>query len=354
MRAFVTTTSKVLPQALVALGVFCAFAFGAAGQDSAGVRADTAAAVQAPAKPSFRVVTDGPVRVNVQLLPGRGKLTVGDPFMVELTVKHPRAVAVSEPFATDIESFLVLDRKSATRYRGDTAIDVHRLKMAAFATGDMRLPPFFVSWQEPTEVLAAMSDSLGLKVASVMPKDMKDINDIKPQIPFPNYLPLWVLLGLVAAAGFGYAGWRLYRRYRRIKLHGKPLPDPWEEALLALDAIPTGDWDKPGRVKRHYYSVSEVLKRYLTRRFEFPALDQTTSEIVRDLKTRKVPARDGFGEFFRGADMVKYAKHIPPAADVAAVVAAARELVRATTPEPAQDSGKPATGSGENSGAVRP
>jgi len=333
------TTETIRPRPL-AFVVFCVLGccgFGiATGQDSAAARADSAAVVDtAVAKSAFRVVTGGPVRVGARLLPGRGKLTVGDQFLVELTVKHPRAVAISEPFAAALEPFVVLEQKSSTRYEGDTAIDVHRLKMAAFATGDLKLPPFIVSWQEPTEVLAAQSDSLGLKIVSVMPKDMKDINDIKPQIPFPNYLPLWILLGLAVAAALGIVGWRLYRRYRRIKLYGKPLPDPWDEALLALDAIPAGEWEKPGRVKHHYYSVSEVLKRYLTRRFDFPALDQTTSEIIRDLKTRKVPERDGFGEFFRSAEMVKYAKHIPASTAIAAIVPAARQLVKATTPAPA-------------------
>ena len=324
------------------------FVFGlAAGQDSTASRADSAAASDTAARPAYRVVADGPVHVSARLLPGRGKLTVGDQFDVELTVRHPRAVTISEPFTATIEPFLVLDRKSTTRYKGDTAIDVHRLKLAAFATGDLKIPPFLVSWQEPTEVLAARSDSIGIRVVSVMPKDMKDINDIKPQIPFPNYLPLWILLGLIAAAGLGFFGWRLYRRYRRIKLYGKPLPDPWDEALLALDAIPAGDWERPGRVKRYYYSVSEILKRYLTRRFDFPALDQTTSEIIRDLKAHKVPEREGFGEFFRGSDMVKYAKHIPPPADIAAVIPAARELVKATTPAPESAVGKQAAGSSE-------
>ena len=325
----------------------------AAGQDSTAARVDSAAVSDTATTPGYRVVADGPARVSARLLPGRGKLTVGDQFYVELTVRHPRAIAISEPFAATLEPFVVLDRKSTTRYKGDTAIDVHRLKLAAFATGDLKIPPFFVSWQEPTEVLAARSDSIGIKVVSVMPKDMKDINDIKPQIPFPNYLPLWILLGLIAAAGLGLLGWRLYGRYRRIKLYGKPLPDPWDEALLALDAIPACEWERPGRVKRYYYSVSEVLKRYLTRRFEFPALDQTTSEIIRDLKSRKVPERDGFGEFFRGSDMVKYAKHIPPPADIAAVIPAARELVKATTPAPEPTGGKQAAGSSELAGETK-
>jgi hypothetical protein len=172
-----------------------------------------------------------------------------------------------------------------------------------------------------------------VKVASTMPKDMKDINDLKPQVQFPNFLPIWIMLGILGAAGLGYAGWRLYRRYRRMKLYGAPLPDPWDEALAALDRVPADDWLASGHFKRYYYTVSEVLKRYLTRRFGFPALDQTTTEIVRAMKAAKIPEREGFGEFFQRADMVKYAKFVPPATEAAAVVSTARELVKATTPK---------------------
>ena len=123
-----------------------------------------------------------------------------------------------------------------------------------------------------------------------------------------------------------------------MKLYGTPLPDPWDEALLALDAVPAEDWVKSGHTKRYYYTVSEMLKRYLTRRFVFPAIDQTTTEIVRAMKAAKTPEREGFGEFFLRADMVKYAKFVPPETEASAVIPTARELVRATTPKPEAES----------------
>jgi hypothetical protein len=116
-------------------------------------------------------------------------------------------------------------------------------------------------------------------------------------------------------------------------LYGAPLPDPWTEALGALAAIPVAEWLDAGQVKRYYYTASEILKRYLERRFEFPAREQTSTEIFREMKVRKVPERDGFGDFFRGADMVKYAKVVPPRPEMELVVVAACGLVRATTPE---------------------
>jgi hypothetical protein len=313
---------------------FCLLAFDSMAATPA---PDSAAADTVPrdTAPAYRIVYGGPVSVTAKLLPRpKRDLTVGDRFKLELVVKHHRGVKVAEPFTPSLDPFMILDRKSVTRYAGDTIVDVHTLTMAAFATGEPKIPPFIVPYPAEGEVRAAASDSIPVKVASTMPKDMKDINDLKPQVQFPNFLPIWIMLGILGAAGLGYAGWRLYRRYRRMKLYGAPLPDPWDEALAALDRVPADDWLASGHFKRYYYTVSEVLKRYLTRRFGFPALDQTTTEIVRAMKVTKTPEREGFGEFFQRADMVKYAKFVPPATEAAAVIPAARELVRATTPKP--------------------
>jgi hypothetical protein len=285
--------------------------------------------------PAYHIVSGGPVSVTAKLLPRpKRDLTVGDRFKLELTVRHYRNTKVGEPFTPSLDPFMILDKKSVTRYAGDTIVDVHTLTMAAFATGEPKIPPFIVPYPAEGEVRAAASDSITVKVASVMPKDMKDVNDLKPQVQFPNFLPIWIMLGILAAAGLSYAGWYLYRRYRRIRLYGAPLPDPWDEALAALDRVPADNWLASGHFKRYYYTVSEVLKRYLTRRFGFPALDQTTTEIMRAMKVTKTPEREGFGEFFRQADMVKYAKFVPLATEAAAVIPAARELVQATTPKP--------------------
>ncbi len=304
------------------------------------------------ATPQFRVVAGGPVSVSARIKPRRGAkpLTVGDQFELELTVKYHRDVKVSPPASPEFEPFLALDRKTVTRYAGDTVVDVHTIRLAAFNTGELRIPPFFVTYPKEGEVVAAASDSIPLTVVSVLPKEMVDVNDIKPQVQFPNLLPLWILLGIIGTAVLVIAGLRLYRRYRRVRLCGAPLPDPWDEALAALGAIPASEWLTKGQVKRYYYTVSEVLKRYLTRRFNFPAIDQTTTEIIRSLKLQhgnkaqdRVPKStvEEFGRFFQQADLVKYAKYVPPPTETAAALSTARGLVQATIPQPEPESGVP-------------
>ena len=90
--------------------------------------------------------------------------------------------------------------------------------------------------------------------------------------------------------------------------------------------------DCKGLVKRYYYSLSEILKRYLERRFEFDALEQTTTEIVHHLKTRKILIRDEFTRFFTDTDLVKYAKFTPALNDQQQAIEKAKELIRKTKP----------------------
>jgi hypothetical protein len=312
-------------------------------QDSTAVDsmpADTAVA------PPYTVVEEGAVSVNAELKPRRTTkpLTVGDRFDVEVTVRHHRDARVSDPFIDDPGEFLVLDHGSKTRYEGDTIVGVHTLKMAVFAPGEQSMPGFLVTWQDSTGLLAVRTDTLGVEVSSVMPEGMEDINDLKPQIPFPNLLPLWLTIGIVGIAVLGIVAWRLIRRWRRKRQEAEPLPEPWEEALASLAAIPVKDWLSRGYAKRYYYAVSEILKRYLTRRYGFPALDQTTSEMVLTMKRERIVEREDFVTFFRRADLVKYAKLVPEMPEMEAAVVQARDLVNRTTPEP--EPAKPATDAG--------
>lgn len=179
----------------------------AAGQPDSSAAQDSGA-------PALRILNDGPVRVQAKLAGRRSArpLTVGDRFEVEVRVSHPRSLKVSPPFLEQPGDFVVLGQRAATRYQGDTAIEVYRLTLAAFAAGDIKVPPFLAVYQDVAGTAAAAAESLELKVVSVLPADMKDINDLKPQVQYPNLLPVGILAGLIAV---GLGAWLARRYWRR-------------------------------------------------------------------------------------------------------------------------------------------
>src|SRR5262249_29420449 len=176
--------------------------------------------------------------------------------------------------------FVVAEEKRKTKVRPDRDQAIYRMLVAGFAPGRHTLPPlaFLVEGRGKTDTLE--TDTASVTIASVLPEKMKDIHGLAPAETFPNLLLWLVPVALLLAAVLAYFGRRLYHRLRRLQeLAQAPLP-PWDEALEGLDAMPWREWIETGQAKRYYYALSELLKRYIERRFEFDAAAQTTTEML--------------------------------------------------------------------------
>jgi len=264
------------------------------------------------------------------------RLTVGDRFELTLVVTGPKPSLVTGPLADSMGVFAVGQERRRTAVRPDRIETTYRLGMAGFRPGTHRLPRFAFLVHAGSQVDTLASDTASVTIASVLPDSMEDIHGLKPAEAFPNPW-LWIVPGIaLLLPGLAWAARRLYRRLRRIQeLAHAPLP-PWEEALNALDALPWREWLEAGQVKRYYYALSEVLKRYIERRFEFGAAEQTTTEMLASMRIHKTPMRDEVAKFFAGSDLVKYAKWLPPRDEALAAIDRVREFVRKTKPaEPA-------------------
>lgn len=170
-------------------------------------------------------------------------------------------------------------------------------------------------------------------------KDAKDVKDIKP--PRAARPPLWPFLLLLALAGAAWYWW-VWRKKRRSAAEAAagPPPDPRPMDVVAeaeLERLAaSGLWEE-GRHKQFYGELTDILRRYLERRFSFPATRETTAEIARILRGRDFDRRPlaVFKELFTRADLVKFSKTAAEPLWKDGDIAAARRLVRETTPRPA-------------------
>ena len=254
-------------------------------------------------------------------------LSIGDPFEVVVTAQYPPDTRISEPFVDSLDDFLIVDQKSRSIEEKGRISTRYNIRMVPFETGELQIPAFTFLVQSGEAVDTIASNEVPLRVVSVMPDEMQDINDIKKAVEFPNFMPLIVAGVIIAGSILGYLAYRYIKRMRSVRALSRPRPPAWAEAIAALDSIPVEEWLLKGLFKRYYYSISETLKHYLERRFEFNAAEQTTTEIVANLKALRVPQRDEFYNFFTRADLVKYAKHVPPRDEMNTAVQVAKDLV---------------------------
>jgi hypothetical protein len=192
---------------------------------------------------------------------------------------------------------------------GGAAVYQQRLVLAAFRPGKVALPPAEVAvpLRERT-VKARTPAGLGLDVVSVLPKEVEN-PETKPPAP-PRSLPVgerfwWTLAAFLAACLL--VGWLLWRQRRAAAGAAAAVPalPPFEELRSELDRVGA----EPSVIVAHT-RLSFALRRYLGRVLPFPAVESTTSEIQRQLLSRRMPGplvRQTV-ELLRACDMVKFAR----------------------------------------------
>ncbi|HVC08826.1 MAG TPA: hypothetical protein VNH15_02665 [Elusimicrobiota bacterium] len=173
--------------------------------------------------------------------------------------------------------------------------------------------------------------------APALPKNAEP-KDIKaPRAAGP---PLWPWLVLAALLAAGYALYRAHSKKNAADAgNARPVDSRPPEVIAEsdLNALQkSGLWEL-GRHKDFYSALTEILKRYIERRFGFAAPQMTTVEISRALRQadldRGIPGR--LKEVLDRADLVKFAK-IPPEPEWGpADIVSAIQIVRDTTPRPA-------------------
>lgn len=163
---------------------------------------------------------------------------------------------------------------------------------------------------------------------------MTDIHDIKPILDLgPDWQWLLyaaggiaLLLGLVALA------WWLWKRRRTpgVIPAAEPPIAPDAEAYGALDALAAESGPDP---KQFYFRLSAVLRRYVERRFDFPAAEMTTEELLPRVDQLPLdPSLAGeLKAFCREADPIKFAGADARKERLAQALAFSRDFVRQTT-----------------------
>ena len=140
-----------------------------------------------------------------------------------------------------------------------------------------------------------------------------------------------LILALIALGVF------VYRKFRHASQKPVPVPvdtrTPWEIALDELNQLEGERLVERGMFKEYYSSLSDIIRRYFERRFDVRAPEMTTEEFLWSLEgSRDLTAdqKSTLKSFLNSCDIVKFAKHVPRAAEAQESSHFARQLIDAT------------------------
>ena len=143
----------------------------------------------------------------------------------------------------------------------------------------------------------------------------KDIIDIKPLEKIERdyrkiLLVAAVIIILISIAILAY----FYFKRRKKKAEAPVFIPPHKLALKEFIQLKEKKLLENGEYRKFYFAFSEIFRRYLERRFSFPAIEQTSEEIIPLLEKTGIFQESHFllgRDFLLATDLVKFAKHFP-------------------------------------------
>lgn len=211
-----------------------------------------------------------------------------------------------------------------------------RLLITSFDTGFYIIPSLAFFHVQAAETLR--SEALPLEVLTLEVDTSQGITDIK--LPYEVPLTFWELLPYLVVglllAGIVVGLWLLWKKKKTSPteiVRPKPLEPPHIWALRELDQIAAQKLWQQGKVKLFHSRVSEVLRSYMEFRFDIPALEQTTSEIIFALDETDFIDPDLLENLHQSmeiSDLVKFAKWAPLPDENEKVIEMAYEFVYKT------------------------
>jgi hypothetical protein len=266
----------------------------------------------------------------------RTSVQIGEPLVLTITAERTSTEKLLFPGpGSSFGDFELKDMRSEQEEKNGKILERKQYQLQIFKLGNGVIPQLkVVSSVDTTD--HKLTDSITVIVkSSLLPADTGDIHDIYAPISLSLGRAFWitviaVILVLVLLVVLFD---RIVRKKKIVEVPPPPPPEPPQiiferevEALIAENLL------NKGEVKVYHLKISEILRRYLGNRFDFEALESTTTELIDILRSKGISAQAmrKLEAFASVNDPVKFAKWIPSNDISMGLVDYAREIVQDT------------------------
>ena len=264
---------------------------------------------------------DSPITINTTI--DKAKVTTGDIITYTITMKHALDVIPNTPDFNEISKFNIIEYPISEPKEIKTGVFEQKYsvkirvdKVGTYNISPIRIP-FKVKEKNTDKYISgeAHSQNITIEVASVLrlqgePTDIKDIKDIVAVDR--NWVP-WFFWGLniILLTIILYLLWKYRKKNHPNHIKDEIVLSAHEIALRELDKLKNKGLLQSGDAREHFFKLSEILRRYLGKRYLFPALDWTTEEITAYFKNQEkieLPTQTEANRILNKSDLIKFAK----------------------------------------------
>lgn len=268
-------------------------------------------------------------------------IRIGEVATYTLSLSLPAGVTAAEvtwPAPTDTLTRSIEVLSSTADLEADS-LGMLRMtyQLTSWDTGTWAIPPQKVTVQGreiegPASLLRVVPTVVNSKDP---PRPLKEI------LPMPFSLLAWLLahqvelftaLGLLLTIILAVVLWKRSKKPIIPTVAPAPQLPAHQRCLEALTRVEEQRLWQQGEHKQYQSQVTDLLRGYIEERYQVPALERTTDELMAELRLSPLPSdeRIRLENLLRAADLVKFAKMVPSAVENEKLMTSARRFVQTT------------------------
>ncbi len=246
---------------------------------------------------------------------------VGDYIHFNIKVDYNKGTLIYPPSIQDSLSgvSIIKSESPVTKENNGKVTTTYGYILSGYDSAGVTIPPIPVMYKSAndTTIHTAATNEVQFTIRTVKVNTKDGIKDVKKPIRIPldwKIILMWILIAIIVIGLVYY----LYLRYAKKKsqiqhVHKVVKLPPHVIALNSLQKLEEKKLWQQGKIKEYHSEITEIIRRYFEERFNFPALELTTSEAMELLNQRKdtEPIRSITYDFLTNADLVKFAKFTP-------------------------------------------
>lgn len=279
--------------------------------------------------------------VRVSATTNRDSLSIGETLVYTLSIRHGADTKLlGEPLVDFSDFELMQIKKYEPEEENGRQVQRIDFLLTTFNIDTFLIPAPKIMFTFNNDTLVAQGNSKLIIVTSSIDTSFKEIRPEKPIIEGQiNWWLLTLYAGMIlAAAGLiTFLIMKWYKRHKERQLNPvvPSVPEvvrtPEEIAMENLNKLKEKGLIEKGDFKAFHIEVSDIIRNYIEGKFRIPALESTTSDLIREFRQKR-PIEENYisllRRFLEVCDLVKFAKYKPSNEECVEVLNEAFNLVQ--------------------------